>query len=57
MTNLSVQDAEEQRKGRKDQEEGEERERGAEERVGVQGGWAGVCPGEAQVDDTTNVEI
>ena len=45
MTNLSVQDAEEQRKGRKDQEEGEERERGAEERVGVQGGWAGVCAG------------
>ena len=57
VTNLSVQDAEEQRKGRKDQEEGEERERGAEERVGVQGGWAGVCAGEAQIDDIRGLEF
>ena len=49
--------AQEQGKGRQEQEEGEERERRAEERAGVQGGWAGVCAGEAQIEITTNVEI
>ena len=49
MTNLSVQDAEEQRKGRKEQEEGEERERGLQERARLQRGWPGVCPSDEDV--------
>ena len=45
VTNLSVQDAEEQGKGRKEQEEGKERERRLEEGARLQGGRPRVCPG------------
>merc|ERR1711971_113944 len=51
---FSVQDAEEQRKGRKEQEEGKERERGFEERASLQGGWPGVCPGDKDVGQRTS---
>merc|ERR1711971_1227016 len=51
---FSVQDAEEQRKGRKEQEERKERERRFEERARLQGGWPGVRPGDKDVGQRTS---